>query len=90
MQEVLDCFARRWRRFAARRWAWLTEQHGEAINTALQRVGIEARSSVGLLPSLPPWQVVYNVLRHRKIGGFRISPRFKPLTYAGYGYKSNE
>ncbi len=60
------------------------------LSNALQRVGIEVRDSVGLLPSSPPWQVVYNVLRHRKIGGFRSSPRFKPLTYAGYGYKFAE
>jgi len=83
LQDILQIVPRRthvWRMFVT----------PVEFSNALRRVGIEEGNSVGLLPSSPPWQVAYNVLRHRKIGGFRTSKRFKPLTYAGYGYKLME
>jgi 2-polyprenyl-6-hydroxyphenyl methylase/3-demethylubiquinone-9 3-methyltransferase len=58
------------------------------LTQGLRQVGIEVGASVGLLPSRPPWEVIYNVLRHKRVGGFRISQKFRPLTYVGYGYKS--
>ena len=83
LQDILQIVPRRthvWRMFVT----------PAELSNALQQVGIEVGNSIGLLPSSPPWQVAYNVLRHRKIGGFRTSPKFKPLTYAGYGYKLME
>jgi 2-polyprenyl-6-hydroxyphenyl methylase/3-demethylubiquinone-9 3-methyltransferase len=68
---------------------WQTFVTPTELTQALRQVGIEAGPCVGLLPSRPPWEVVYNVLRHKRIGGFRISQKFKPLTYVGYGYKSH-
>ena len=57
------------------------------LEKALRRAGIEPQASAGLLPAPPPWRVVYNVLRYRRVGGFRLHLRQKPLTYLGYGYK---
>ncbi len=57
------------------------------LEKALRQVGIEPQGRAGLLPSPAPPRVVYNVLRHRRVGGFRLSPKSMPLTYLGYGRK---
>jgi DNA-directed RNA polymerase specialized sigma24 family protein len=38
LQEVLACFRRRFRAYAAKRWPWLAEHWDDAINMALARV----------------------------------------------------
>jgi 2-polyprenyl-6-hydroxyphenyl methylase/3-demethylubiquinone-9 3-methyltransferase len=83
LQDILQIVPRRthvWRMFVT----------PAELSNALRRAGIEVRNCVGLSPSRPPWEVAYNVLFHKKIGGFRISPNLKPLNYAGYGYKLAE
>ncbi|HEX2910199.1 MAG TPA: bifunctional 2-polyprenyl-6-hydroxyphenol methylase/3-demethylubiquinol 3-O-methyltransferase UbiG [Chloroflexia bacterium] len=60
------------------------------LEQALCKAGIIPQKSAGLVPSGLPWEVVYNVLFRQKIGGFRLSTKSKPLSYAGYAVKQGQ
>jgi 2-polyprenyl-6-hydroxyphenyl methylase / 3-demethylubiquinone-9 3-methyltransferase len=59
------------------------------LEAALRRARITPRGNAGLAPAPLLPVAAYNILRHKKVGGFKLSPRFKPLSYTGHGIKDD-
>ena len=55
-------------------------------DAALRRAGIVPVARAGIVPVLSPLPLVYSVVRHRRVGGFRAG-RSTQLSYMGFGVK---